>query len=156
GLKKRRYPVPIIVEPNPNRIWPTIVHKVSKLRRHSAYQRVLWQFRWWFVPHFFGLLMLFVAGIVVFAIGVTSAARLEIGYSDRVGRYCEDNSDPSFQRNVLVLAKEFRTDSICWPTGILVQRGKQYRIFLDVIEPWADADGTYANPIGVDLSKTGT
>jgi uncharacterized protein (DUF2235 family) len=115
----------------PKRLWQALIQRVSNTRRNLGYQSFFWRVRWWFMPNFFGLAMLSVTGIVALAIGITTVARVKIGHNDRVGTYCDGSSDPSPLGNFTVLAKEFRTDSICWSTGILVQRGKQYRIFLE-------------------------
>jgi hypothetical protein len=49
----------------------------------------------------------------------------------------------------------FTTNSPCWPTGISVEKGKHYRVFLDVVDPWAEGGKRYTNPIGFDSGEFG-
>jgi hypothetical protein len=50
----------------------------------------------------------------------------------------------------LKIPDQFRTSSPCWTAHISVEKGKRYRITLEVIEPWIQNGNSYANPIGID------
>jgi hypothetical protein len=97
------------------------------LRTSSKYQRGFQFLKWRFLPGFFGLLfwvaIIFPALSAIGAIGLRSGAWLNEATSG--GCRAAPNT-------------EFATDMKCYPLGMRLVHGVQYRVNVQVTEPWSD------------------
>jgi uncharacterized protein (DUF2235 family) len=124
-----------------------VLAESSRLHRSEQYQKLFRFIRWDVLPFVFGLGLLGGSLALIVLVGLLIGFRFQIGYGDAAGAFCQEDSDPSFMAGSTLIARNFETSSPCWPTGVLVQQGTQYRVIFEVLEFW--------DPLGVERRRVG-
>ena len=134
--------------------------RLGRLRTHPRYQR-FWQIlKWHALPNLLGPVMLF---LLLFG-GVSACTQARLTFLERGEELCRSTpGEPTPLLKHKVAA--FRTDSLCHPTGAVVEEGVRYAITFNVTETWSDGaretDPTGArinvrNALGVPLRRVMT
>jgi hypothetical protein len=125
-----------IWHPGPNGIPDADYSKLYKLHESRAYQWWLGSLRYNILPFAFGTSVL----ISFMFVAVSATSRVSFFVEDYRGLYCSENAriDASVQ-NLYSGPLTFYPSNICWPTGLLVERGANYRIVMNI----ADSMGSW-------------
>jgi hypothetical protein len=119
---------------------PTGASWIYCLRTNPAYQRGWRWAKWRFVPAVFGVSLLLLIVLEALYLPVSFVMRTRVANAEASGDICAlDRSAGS--------TPEFTTNRVCWPVpGKLIAR-TDYRIDLEVTDPWLDST-IVANPEG--------
>jgi uncharacterized protein (DUF2235 family) len=127
----------------------------TSLRRSRLYQGSFQKLRWKFLPGLFGISLL-VGG--VFAVGAVLTIgyyRFDLASKESAGELCPKDITSQPLQGLLEVPGEFTTRSLCWPTGVAVEKGGRYRVFLDVTHRWVENGKIYTSPTGFDSGELG-
>lgn len=126
------------------------LQRAVRVRRTTSYQQFFQKARWEYLPEIFGFFFLGGAALLVAWIVLVSANRIQIAYGVTGKALCPTEVEVERLVDGKLLSHEFMTDSPCWPTGIAVDAGTRYRIFLEVVEPWIENGRIHTNPLGFE------
>jgi hypothetical protein len=107
---------------------------VYRLRTAGPYLAFFYLLKHWILPFVFAVVIfVFLASAVVATVN-----RISFAVLDLFGKVCAPSRNPSAQLVVTTGKATFDIANPCFATGLAVQRGRSYRITLDVTEPWED------------------
>ncbi len=121
--------------------------RLQRLRTHPGYQH-FWQIlKWHALPNLLGPVLLF---LLLFG-GVSAATQARLTFLERGEELCQ--STPQGQLAPLLKHRivDFRTDSLCHPTGAVVEEDARYAVTFNVTEPWSDG-GRATDPTGARVN----
>ena len=80
----------------------------------------------------------FALGLVV--VGALLANRVSFDAWSAAGLVCNDSNEKTIVEKAETATTLFTTNSICWPSGLVLHKGKRYRITLTIQSEWKDDD----------------
>jgi len=125
---------------------------VYRLRTAGPYLAFFYVLKHWILPSIFAFLIFVCLASAVVAL----VNRVSFAVLDLTGKVCTPSQNPSAQLVVTAGKATFDIAKPCAATGLAVQRGRSYRITLDVTDPWEDghkfeeADPNKAKGIATD------
>jgi uncharacterized protein (DUF2235 family) len=125
---------------------------VYRLRTAGPYLAFFYLLKHWILPFLFAFLIFVCLASAVVAL----VNRVSFAVLDLTGKVCTPSQNPSAQLVVTAGKATFDTAKPCAATGLAVQRGRSYRVRLDVTDPWEDghkfeeADPNKAKGIATD------
>ncbi len=133
---------------------------VYRLRTAGPYRASFYLLKHWTLPSIFAFLIFVCLASAIVAL----VNRVSFAVLDLTGQVCTPSQNPQAQPVVTVGKATFDTAKPCAATGLAVQRGKAYRITLDVTDPWEDghkfnesdpkkANGIQTDPQGFGFDK---
>jgi uncharacterized protein (DUF2235 family) len=126
---------------------------IYKLRTGSLYQMVLAYLKWRLVPSAFGVtLLLFLVALAVL-VSATVYIRADIAIAERTGSDCASGKFDQVGDEARRVTG-FRTETPCWPTGVAVTKGENYRVSLVMTDQWID-NTIVTDPTGFGADKMG-
>jgi len=117
---------------------------IYRLRTHLWYRMFIWAMEWYILPTAFALLF--------FYIGLGAASRVMFILADSFGFVCQKSQSLESPGGTLpttgtpqspdgTLTKTFDTSTLCWSSGIRLEKDSRYRITMMVAAgPWRDGD----------------
>ena len=116
---------------------------IYRLRTHPWYRTFIWAMKWYILPTAFALLFLY--------IGLSAASRVSFTLADSFGFVCQtsqhlESPSSTFPKTSHpqspddTLAKTFDPSTLCWGSGIRLDKDSRYRITIMVVDtmPWRD------------------
>jgi hypothetical protein len=70
---------------------------------------------------------------------LVGAHRFVTGYQDGAGSYCHASTDPRQVSGPSLASSAFNTSNPCWASGLAVQKGRRYRLWMKMLTPYQDA-----------------
>jgi uncharacterized protein (DUF2235 family) len=107
---------------------------VYRLRTAGPYLAFFYVLKHWTLPLIFALLIFVCLASAVVAL----VNRVAFAALDLTGHVCAPSQNPPPQPVLTTGKATFDTAQPCAATGLAVQRGKSYRITLEVTDPWED------------------
>jgi uncharacterized protein (DUF2235 family) len=125
------------------------VHRVMYLiRTNHAYRWIIVTAKRHFLP--------FVSACFLVWAGSTLTSHTLFNIVDSTGAYCHGTDRAQLQKldksGTTSNEVTFNTDSLCFPTGVLVEKGVKYSIIANVSSTWKD-DEFETNPVGFRTSR---
>ena len=80
----------------------------------------------------------FALGLVV--VGALLANRVSFDAWSAAGLVCNDSNEKTIVEKAETATTLFTTNSMCWPSGLVLHKGKRYRITLTIQSEWKDDD----------------
>jgi uncharacterized protein (DUF2235 family) len=107
---------------------------VYRLRSAGPYRAFFYVLKHWTLPLLFAFLI-----FVILASALTALVnRVSFAAFDLAGQVCTPSQNPPARPFTGTDKAQFETKALCAPTGLLVEKGKSYRITLVVTDPWED------------------
>lgn len=101
-----------------------------RLRMAKAYQTAVCVLKRNITPTLAGLAVLFLLVAAVSRIGVTATSTL--------GNYCKATKPNPAITEASVTRSDFKSSSVCWASGITLEKGRRYAITLEIGHDWRD------------------
>ncbi|WP_332684998.1 DUF2235 domain-containing protein [Bosea sp. (in: a-proteobacteria)] len=101
-----------------------------RLRTTKTYQTAMSILKRNVMPTLAGLVALFVLAAAISRAGVTATSTL--------GHYCEATEPKPAITEQPVTRSDFRSSSVCWASGITLEKGRRYAITIEVPQDWRD------------------
>jgi uncharacterized protein (DUF2235 family) len=106
---------------------------IHDLRSAGAYRAFWYVVKSWILPFVFATIIL----IFLLWIGFSLASRIAFSLFDVTGNVCVTSQKAPTPVTTSVTVP-FETQALCAPSGLIVERGKSYRVTVTVTEPWED------------------
>jgi hypothetical protein len=103
---------------------------IYALRSNRAYQKFFQWLKWRTIPGVFGATVLLGGLLLILAVILVAVQRVNIAWAERTNQYCQGAASGA--------ANSFATDSKCWLSDFIVEKGKRYIITLRVTQDWID------------------
>jgi uncharacterized protein (DUF2235 family) len=81
--------------------------------------------------------------LAIFGLAATAVSRTTASYRAGAGKFCQAGATAKeklapAQEGIPLVRKGFRTDQLCWPTGVAVEKGRHYTLWIEMTEPFFD------------------
>src|SRR5262249_47551747 len=77
--------------------------------------------------------------LLVLILGVITVERSWLTVATGWGGVCAEQVGPvPIGERAVIASVPFRTSVPCWPTGLAVEKGRKYRIWIEIADPWFD------------------
>jgi hypothetical protein len=128
---------------------------LTSVRRSRLYQASFQKLRWEILPFLFGMSLLVggvFAALMLFAV---VWYRFDLANQESAGKLCPKDITSQPLQSSLEMPGEFTIRSLCWPTGVTVEKDRQYRVFLEVTQRWVENGNIYTSPTGFESGELG-
>lgn len=127
--------------------------RLYRLRMAKPYQTAVSILKHNITPTLAGLAALFLIVAMLSRVGVTATSTL--------GHYCTPTEPkPQITDEAVTRESAFGSNSLCWASGIRLEKGRRYAITLQIGDDWRDGDppppGTKPDPFKADLLGFGS
>ncbi len=86
------------------------------------------------------------AGFAALFLIVAMLSRVGVTMTSTLGGYCEPTRPKPAITEAAVARTDFRSDSVCWASGITLEKGRRYAIALQIDHDWRDGPPPQIDP----------